>query len=59
MTDYTSGLGGIYEVNPETGEAVRVVSDVSAPEPEAKPEAPAKAKASRSTTEALTDAPAQ
>lgn len=59
MTDYTSGLGGIYEVNPETGEAVRVVSDASAPEPEMKPEAPAKAKASRSTTEALTDAPAQ
>jgi len=59
MTDYTSGLGGIYEVNPETGEPIRVASDALAPEPGAKPEAPAKAKASRSTPEALTDAPAQ
>ena len=59
MTDYTSGLGGIYEVNPETGEVVRVVSDAPAPEPEVKAAAPAKAKASKTTTEDLTDAPAQ
>jgi hypothetical protein len=56
--DYTNGLGGIYVVDPQTGEANRVASDAGAPEQEPKPEAPAKAKASRSsTTEALNDAP--
>ena len=56
--DYTNGLGGIYVVDPQTGEANRVTSDARAPEQETKAEAPAKAKASRtSTPEALNDAP--
>jgi hypothetical protein len=56
--DYTNGLGGIYVVDPQTGDANRVASDAPASKQEAKSEAPAKAKASRTiTTEALKDAP--
>jgi hypothetical protein len=53
--DHTNGFGGIYVVNPETGEVTRSPSDARAPEPE--PKATAKPKPKPTATEALTDAP--
>jgi hypothetical protein len=53
--DHTNGFGGIYVVNPETGEVSHTPSDAHPPEPEVK--AVAKPKPKPTATEALTDAP--